>query len=225
MKLYDEHHNLIGTVRDSDLFESENAIMPVSVRIDPPKRISLPSGYYVMAFAGFIACISLILTIRNDASPFVDVDTVKRLSAAGLFGTGVFLFVPLSYLLQLSGLFMLSARRRILYVAAGLQVLLGYFAGSMIIRSDYALFSVNQTIVTALGLMIMFLVCVSMQSACKSRLVWSLFLCRIILLLMAFLADSVAFCMYAGLLYYMFETAYWILIPMMIKKAGNHESI
>ena len=111
MKLYDRNGNFVGTVRKEELVNTEEAIMPVSIKVTPAREIALPDGFLIMGIGSLVAGIAFLLTFLSDRIGFSK-DLVENLAYFGIYGTRAAGFVPLAAFIQLAAGIILIQRYR-----------------------------------------------------------------------------------------------------------------
>ena len=109
MRVYDENGRYIGSIRKKELIDTEEAIMPVAIKVTPPKEIALPDGFLIMSIGSMVAFVSLLLTLLSEWVGLPD-GVVEYLEFYGVYGTRAVALVPLAAFIHLA-----SERLRLAY--------------------------------------------------------------------------------------------------------------
>ncbi len=223
MRLYDENGICIGSVREKNLRNSEESIMPVSITVTPAKHFILPNGFLLMVIGAGIAVLSMLLSIFAEIFDFPK-GIVSFLSAFGLCGTESYLFVPLAYLIQLAALFLLTRIHYLsfLFVACMYAEILYTGLIYVILRPEYWDERNYFYILDIFFILLVFgLYYIGFSNMAFLRIpyFWILLSIRLLVaaVLFAFAPDSVSGWV-IGILYYLFETVYWWRVNASLQK-------
>ena len=111
MRVYDENGRYIGSIRKKELIDTEEAIMPVAIKVTPPKEIALPDGFLIMSIGSLVAFVSLLLTLLSEWVGLPD-GVVEYLEFYGVYGTRAVAMVPLAAFIHLAAAVLLMQRNK-----------------------------------------------------------------------------------------------------------------
>ena len=224
MRLYDENGICIGSVREKNLRNSEESIMPVSITVTPAKHLVLPNGYILMAVAGVVAVLSLLLSIISEIFDFPDV-IVTFLSMLGLCGTDSHLFVPLAILIQFTAILLLG-RVHLLFLYAGIYYAFMVYGDAFYVITPPVSWGERNWMYIADIMIILAAsaLCYVVQEKIHISIIripyyWIIIPVRLFvtIILFVFAPDAIAGWIIA-MLYYLFEIVYWAWIDAYMQK-------
>ncbi|MBO4696146.1 MAG: hypothetical protein J5643_02555 [Lachnospiraceae bacterium] len=136
MRVYDENGRYIGSIRKKELIDTEEAIMPVAIKVTPPKEIALPDGFLIMSIGSLVAFVSLLLTLLSEWVGLPD-GVVEYLEFYGVYGTRAVAMVPLAAFIHLVAAVLLMQRNKSYVGFAAIHVFVVSMNITVLIDNDW----------------------------------------------------------------------------------------